>query len=52
MSFHCISNVNRNQYIVKMYSFLVFCTWTHILIFEVIDWRNWSNDIMFGKDNI
>ena len=51
MSFHCIPNESGNQYIVKMYSLVVFCTWTHTLMFEMIYWRNLSYDNMFGKDN-
>ena len=36
MSFHCISNESGNQNVVKMYSIVVFCTWTHSLWFEMI----------------
>ena len=46
MSFHCIANPNGNQYIVKMYSLVAFCTWTYSLIFEMIYWRNLSYDNM------
>ena len=45
--------VSGNRYIVKLYSLvtLVFCTWTQTLMFEMIYWRNFSYDNMFGKDN-
>ena len=51
MSFYCMPNESENQYIVKMYSLVVFCTWTHTLMFEMIYRRNLSYDNMFGKDN-
>ena len=51
MSFHCMPNESGNQYIVKMYSLVVFWTWTHTLMFEMIYWQNLSYDNMFGKDN-
>ena len=51
MSLHYFFKESWNQYIVKMYSLVVFCTWTHTLMFEMIYWRNLSYDNMFGKDN-
>ena len=50
MSFYSIPNESGNQYIFKMDSLVVFCTWTHTLMFEMIYWQNLSYDNMFGKD--
>ena len=51
MSFNCITKESGNQYIVKMYSLVVFCIWTRTLMFEMIYCQNLSYESMFGKDN-